>query len=127
MKKELNRLVHEKYIKQLSPLPFSDEEYVCNQYKSFLLSSCLTYYLLRYISKFYSEEHAKEEGVISLFTDPCLADFFDELIGDLNFTEYEDQGWQFLSMYDQKVQAYAHYMQHPEPYCFSIFARGFLH
>ncbi|MBL4588426.1 hypothetical protein JKY79_03710, partial [Candidatus Babeliales bacterium] len=71
--------------------------------------------------------HAKEEGVISLFTDPCLADFFDELIGDLNFTEYEDQGWQFLSMYDPKVQAYAHYMQYPEPYSFSIFAKGFLH
>ena len=90
LRKDLIALVNEQYL----PLKKKDDQseystiYINDQYRRFLLSTCLSYYLLMYFSLFYDEESPSED--IKLYIeDGFLGVFLDELLNNLDFEEYQ--------------------------------------
>ena len=76
--------------------------YIHDQYKSFLLSTCLSYYLLMYFSLFYDEESPSED--IKLYIeDVFLGVFFDELLNNLDFEEYQMVKFNFALDHKRKA------------------------
>ena len=109
---------YKRYRKNESSIGLTQE---CKQYKRFLVLTCLTYYLLMYISRFYSRETSL--AFIQYYeTDSFLHTFFHELSRKVDFIWYDQESCCFnLNPLDQSLLC-----EYPKKFSFRVLGFIFL-